>query len=633
MTSLSTLTEYGHSFQIKLIASLLTDKPFLEQIGDIIEPEYFDSDACVHIATLTRNYFQKYQLSPSIEILATEIKKIDNDLLKESIKQNLKEVFKQFTSSDLTYIKEEALKFCKNQVLKTAIEESVDLLEVGNYDGIKTKIDTAMRAGTEKNIGLDYKIEVKERYEIDKRFPVKTGWDPIDEITSGGLGAGELGIIVGGPGVGKCVGPNTEIEIGYDEIGIELIYKEKEIILWVNPWDSFILFDRKVFGWQLESILIEFNSNSILKRKKQLKIKIKDLFEKLNIPNQENASLITPFPLFVNTPFGFQTIVNLFRTESQPSITLYFSNGKTLKSSHKHRLKVNGEWKFVKDIEIDSDIIETKNGITYLKKVCEHSKNEILYDISVDKVHCYYSNDILSHNSWSLINIAANAVNDGKFVVYYTLELGEQYVAKRFDAYNTGISTQNLKYHLEDIEKKVDSTKGELIIKYFPTKSASVNTISAHLERIKLLKGKPDLIIVDYADLLRGIPQNKNERTDEMLNNLYADLRGLAGQFECPLWSGSQANRCHFLNDLVETRNGKIKIGIIKENDEILTHKGFKKVKKVYLQQVQPVYKIKLKSGKEINISIDHELPTQYGKLKSISTGLKVGDKLFSRKT
>jgi len=356
MTSLSSLTEYGHSFQIKLISSLLSDKTFLLQIGDIIEPEYFDSEANVFISEMTRKYFQKYQVIPSLEVLASEVKKIDNNLLKESIKQNLKEAFKQINSEDLSYIKEEALKFCKNQVLKKAIEDSVELLEIGKYDEIKAKIDSAMRAGIDKNLGHNYKKEIKERYETDKRFPVKIGWDPIDEITGGGLGAGELGVVVGGPGSGK---------------------------------------------------------------------------------------------------------------------------------------------------------------------------------------------------TWSLINIAANAINEGKFVIYYTLELGEDYIAKRFDAFNTGISSQNLKYHIEDIEKKVNSTKGELFVKYFPTKSASINTLIAHIERVKLLHGKPDLIIVDYADLLKGIPQNKNERTDEILNNIYAELRGIAGQFECPSWTGSQANRSSSEQDIV----------------------------------------------------------------------------------
>ena len=63
-----------------------------------------------------------------------------------------------------------------------------------------------------------------------------------------------------------------------------------------------------------------------------------------------------------------------------------------------------------------------------------------------------------------------------------------------------------------------------------------------------------------------------------------------------------------------------------------MTHKGYRKVTEVFPVQSQAVYKIKLKSGKEITISSNHELPTLYGKLKSIETGLTVGDKLFTKK-
>lgn len=135
------------------------------------------------------------------------------------------------------------------------------------------------------------------------------------------------------------------------------------------------------------------------------KIKIKDLFVKLNIKNEENAIEELKFPLKVNTPFGFKKIVTAFRTEKQKTITSYFGNNKTLKTSGKHRLKVNSSWKHVDDINI-GELVETETGTTKLISKNEGNE-EILYDISVEEVHCYYSNGILSHNSWVLSKLGA----------------------------------------------------------------------------------------------------------------------------------------------------------------------------------------------------------------------------------
>jgi len=90
--------------------------------------------------------------------------------------------------------------------------------------------------------------------------------------------------------------------------------------------------------------------------------------------------------------------------------------------------------------------------------------------------------------------------------------------------------------------------KGKLLIKYFPTKSASVQTLSAHLKTIELQQIKPDLVIVDYADILRGIGTEKRH----ILENIYEDLRGLAGEYDLPIWTASQANRSSLEEDIID---------------------------------------------------------------------------------
>lgn len=145
--------------------------------------------------------------------------------------------------------------------------------------------------------------------------------------------------------------------------------------------------------------------------------------------------------------------------------------------------------------------------------------------------------------SMSLVNLAAHAMKQGLNVIYYTLELNEAYVGKRFDSYFTGIPQQNLKYHKEDVQTELGKVPGKLIIKYYPTNNASTNTLDAHISKCKMLGFKPDVIIVDYADLLTDANKNKNSKDYETVGNIYYDLRGLAGLHEVPVFTASQINR------------------------------------------------------------------------------------------
>lgn len=277
-------------------------------------------------------------------------------------------------------------------------------------------------------------------------------------------------------------------------------------------------------------------------------IKMKDIFNNLKIQNKENAVYHPPFNLKTNTPDGYKNIKTLYRTEKQISVTCYFKNNTTLKCSNHHRLMTINGWKEVKDITND-DMISTKTGITYLKHI-KINKEEILYDISVEHVQCYYSNNILSHNSWFLVNIGADAIKRGLNVVHYTLELNEGYVGKRYDALLTGINSQSLKYNQADVKEAVGNITGDLTIKYYPTKSITLSTIRSHLEKLISLDKKPDVVIVDYADLIRSTQTRKEVRHE--LESIYEELRGMAGEYELPIYTASQAGRSSAEDDIIE---------------------------------------------------------------------------------
>jgi len=238
-----------------------------------------------------------------------------------------------------------------------------------------------------------------------------------------------------------------------------------------------------------------------------------------------------------------------------------------------------------------------------------------------------------SGKSWLLAKLGAEAMKQGKNVLHYTLELNENYVGLRYDACFTGIDFQNIRSNVDAVKKKIAQVPGKLIIKYFPIKTVSAHSLKLHAERIQTLGTKIDVIIVDYADILRPSQSDRNSNSYSEAGGIYEELRGVAGEMQIPIWTASQSNRCLSVESVVnEEVRGLIKIGDLTLGEKILTIKGFKKVINIFPQQTQPVYRIKLKSGKYIDCSSNHRFPTMYGKIRTIETGLSIGDKLFIKK-
>jgi hypothetical protein len=220
----------------------------------------------------------------------------------------------------------------------------------------------------------------------------------------------------------------------------------------------------------------------------------------------------------------------------------YFCDGtiRTLKCSKGHLLKCGEEWKKVSDIN-EFDLIETENGLTRLKSL-RNGKNEILYDLSVDNVHCYFSNGIVSHNSFSLVHLGAEALKLGYDVVHWTFELDENYVAYRYDAKLTGIALDDLKYNVSDVKKRLAKYPGRLIIKEFPASIVTMQDLMRHRDKLHSQGIRPKLFLNDYLDLMK-LPKRKDARTDELLQLQYREFRGFAQESEAAAWSVSQSNK------------------------------------------------------------------------------------------
>lgn len=354
--TLKSLQQYGKGFQLKVLGSLLTDKKFLLNVRDVLHDHYFDADTHKWIVNQIKEYFDKYHTVVTMDVLKVELQKLDNDVLRVALKEELRNSY-QASQDDLEYVQEEFLGFCKNQEMKQAILASADLLKDGDFDGIRNMVEKAMKAGMDKNIGHEYNKDVETRYRVDYRPTIPSPWPILNAGIQGGFGPGDLGIVFGNPGGGK---------------------------------------------------------------------------------------------------------------------------------------------------------------------------------------------------SWTMVAIAAHAVQLGYKVNYYTLELGEDYVGKRFDCYFTGYSIDEVNKHRKEVQTRVDSLKGKLIVKEYAPKSATVNTIKSHVQKCIDMDHKPDLIVIDYVDYLRAPSKGRfAERKDE-IDDVFIATKGLAKELKVPILTPSQVNRMGAKDSVIE---------------------------------------------------------------------------------
>ena len=353
---IDTLSKYGQSFQSKVVSALITDTKFLDTISEITTSKFFENDANKWIVSEILEYHEVYRKPPTLDVFKSQLSKVDNEVLKKTVVEQLRHVFTQVGNVDLDYIKNEFTNFCINQNLKGVILQSVDLLKAGSYDRIKDLVDRAMKVGQENNLGMDYIEDYDERVQDLKRTTVPTKWQPINDLMDGGLGPGELGVVVAPSGVGK---------------------------------------------------------------------------------------------------------------------------------------------------------------------------------------------------TWILTAIGAEAVRQGLSVVHYTMELSEHYVGARYDTVFTGTPSAELKDKKDEVKAKITNLKGKLLIKYFPPKGVTVKKLQQHIEKMVTLDNKPDVIIVDYADLLLS-HSNKSDSTYAEQGGVYIDLRGMSGELEIPVWTASQTNRSAIDSEVIE---------------------------------------------------------------------------------
>ena len=356
----STFSKFGKSFQEKLVKTILFDRNFANQMEEVLDTSYLELKYLQVFVDLMFQHKQSYPhptYEAMVSVVRTQTEDYSDSIIKQVIEFMARIKSNAIGDDDEEYVKEKSLDFCKKQKLKEAILKSVDLLQSQSFDQIQKVINEAMNLGADNDHGHDYHEDILDRFEMKMRNPVSTHWDEIDDITKGGLGKRELGVVVAPTGAGK---------------------------------------------------------------------------------------------------------------------------------------------------------------------------------------------------SMALAHLGAMAVVKGKTVVHYTLELADTVVGQRYDSCITGIELKNLMSMKEAILGVIEHIPGQLIIKEYPTKSASTRTISTHLEKLKQKGINPDMIIVDYADLLK--PTASGFKTQELrhsLGNIYEELRAIGQVWDIPVWTASQTNRSGLNADVI----------------------------------------------------------------------------------
>ena len=156
--------------------------------------------------------------------------------------------------------------------------------------------------------------------------------------------------------------------------------------------------------------------------------------------------------------------------------------------------------------------------------------------------------------SFALDHIAKAAVLQKKKVIIYTFEMGADLVAARLDAAFTGLEIRELKNKPVTISKRIRKFRkiygDAILIREFPSRTLDVAGLRADLLSLRLQGYTPEVLIVDYINLLGRDSGKKDSYAS--LGNVYIELRGLVQELNMWGITAAQSNRGAFKNDIIQ---------------------------------------------------------------------------------
>jgi replicative DNA helicase len=241
----------GNTFQLQLLNQIIVDKDFSHSILDVIENGYFENKYFKIIIQMVKEYYLKYEHTPSFETLDQITKsELQQAVASKIVLDTIKKI-KDAPIDGVDFVQEKALKFCKQQELQKVMGKAQKIIDGGefeNYDTLEEMVKTALQVGAKDTSTLDVFSNLEQVLEDDYRHPIPMGIPGIDRLLKGGLAKGEIGVILAPTGVGKSTiltkMANHAFNLGFNVLQVFFednpkIIQRKHYTLWtkIHPDD------------------------------------------------------------------------------------------------------------------------------------------------------------------------------------------------------------------------------------------------------------------------------------------------------------------------------------------------------------------------------------------------------------
>ena len=229
----------NNTFQLSLVKVMIEDKKFCDSIMDIMDPKYFDNIYFKYIVSIIKEFHSLYDKIPDYEAISQQImseRSSQGDTTSKIHMDTLKSI-QEHECSNEQWVKDTAMNFCKQQNLKRELKVAEKIIENGdfeNYNEIEKIIQKALQIGTTNSVSRNVFFDIEGALEKDSRVPIPTGVVGLDNLLRGGLGIGELGVILAPTGIGKStlatIFANSAFNVGHNVLQIFFEDNENAIL-------------------------------------------------------------------------------------------------------------------------------------------------------------------------------------------------------------------------------------------------------------------------------------------------------------------------------------------------------------------------------------------------------------------
>jgi hypothetical protein len=333
------------------------------------------------------------------------------------------------------------------------------------------------------------------------------------------------------------------------------------------------------------------------------------------------------YKLEVSSPDGWVEISD-FVDKGQWDEYVFYCNGKRISCNENHLFQSTMGWISAIDIFSAQEVTSSKlhflcdTGRYEPGTIMKTGKKVPIVDIQVEhNNHRYYTDGISSHNtgvgkSLGMCHLAAADLSMGRNVLYITMEMAEERIAERIDANLLDVRIDELKNlsktaFTSKIKNLSDRTKGKIVIKEYPTASAHSGHFRALLHELKLKKKfMPDVIYIDYLNIcassrIKGLSGSVN--TYSLIKAIAEELRGLAVEFNVPIWSATQVTRGGYNSSDVELTDTSESFGLPATADlmiAFISTEQLEKMNQLMIKQLKNRYN-DANTNKRFTVGID----------------------------